>query len=411
MTIHEDIAEYIGSIAVGASAEFPVESFFEEVTRETFGEQTALPSMLKRTWRIKAWAVAASRAERAALQNTIADTIALRGQSVTVTVFGVDREMDLADAMLGYPRVRAAMLPEDSVGPIQFFEVTAETVEPIDNDAGSEGLAEHAQTTETRVNQGGRETRTIRGSVMLIPTAPGTAKEWVIANVLPDAVADAATLNLGVEQRFTVGDDGKRCEYEITLDEKTPASNGGGGITFAEVTDASEVNDEGRIQRTVAGYAVGSSATTFAASQAPAGAGEVVVRQNVSQPRDPDGRVNFSYTALKGVDSLDFPGAPLLSVRETFTRVSSGSPVNEARFVNSSPILYSAGSVAFRYRQSTEIESLGSLAGEPSLLASADFLASDPVVTEQRQGEVVRTSLTAEFVSTAPIVPLPLRNL
>jgi hypothetical protein len=121
--------------------------------------------------------------------------------------------------------------------------------------------------------------------------------------------------------------------------------------------------------------------------------------------------VNFSYTALKGVDSLDFPGAPLLSVRETFTRVSSGSPVNEARFVNSSPILYSAGSVAFRYRQSTEIESLGSLAGEPSLLASADFLASDPVVTEQRQGEVVRTSLTAEFVSTAPIVPLPLRNL
>jgi hypothetical protein len=410
MTLASDIVANLGSLKVGMSAAYPLVDFRESTAFEAVGEQTASGTMLRRTWTMTGWTTAASESAKAALMGTLTGMLAKRGDDVVMTIFGQTRSMLAASAQRGWPRTTVNLLPDNSGGVFQFFEVIAETVEPIAS-GGPGGVAEHSQTTDSAVSQGGRETSVTRGTVVLIPSASGTARDWVIANVLPALQTAASAANLGVTQRYSVGDDGKRCEYEIALAEKTPASNGGGGITFAEVTDTSEVNDEGRTQRTVSGYAVGSNATTFAASQAPAGAGEVIVRENVSEPRDPDGRVTFSYTALRGVDSLDFPGAPLLSVRESFALVASGAPVIEAPFVNSTPILYSAGTRAFRYRQTTDVESLGELAGAPSLLASADFLAAEPVVTESRQGPIVRTSLTAEFVSTSPITPSALRYL
>jgi hypothetical protein len=329
----------------------------------------------------------------------------MRGATVTVKQFGASRTMLAASAMRGYPRVRVSLTPEDSVGPVQFFEVIAETSEPLNNGSN---LAEHAQSTEVRVSQGGRETRTIRGTVLLTPAAAGTARAWVEANVLPGAVTDAGTLNLGVERRFTIGDDAKRCDYEITLAPITPQSGGGGTIIIAEVNDATEINDEQRTQRTVSGYAVGDGAAAYAESQRPAGAGEVVTRENISAPRWPDGRISFNFVALKGVINEDFPGAPVLSVRESIEDASPGQPVRAATFVNGAPILYYAETQPFRYRQSTSIESLGELAGPPSLLLSADNLAAEPSLRIERSGVIVRTSLTAEFVSPTPLtLPSP----
>lgn len=413
MTTPAQIVAHIGFLRVGAggdpggaSADFALLSLSEEVQRVTMGEQTAAASKIRRVWTMKSYAIAATPGQVSALQATLDETLARRGATVTVSQLGATRTMLRAAAIQGFPRVRVVMTPELSVGPVQRFDIVAETEEPIVQSGSPANLAEHDQTTEISVSAGGRETRRVRGAVR---TANGTnARAWIEANVLPGVQADATTLGLSLTRRFTLGADASLCSYEFALEVPGSTTGGGSGVTEAEVTDRIEVNEQGRRMRTISGYAVGTGATAFAEGQAPADAGQLLTRSDISLPRVPDGRVQFSFSAIRGQSDARFPGAPVVSLSESVEDLGGGSVVTEQSFHGALPTLWFGPQRAYRYAQRTTVESIGALTGPPSLLFDADLLESEPTVSVSARGGIHQTWIAATFVSPVPVaLPAP----
>lgn len=373
----------VSKVQVGASAEYPVVRIDRRV-EVSAPEESGTPAQRHETWTLQCVALAtdALPANIAALFEQVQSELATRGQAVTLTELGGVRTMPAGGGATGsrrgYPRVEVRELPE-SFGPWLMFELSAETYVPLPDEITS--LVSHEYTREESEDDEGLVS--IRQSGTYRTANNVDAKADLITNVIDAARATATAANHAFTVRYTTGLDQAVVSYEFTDSERS--TSGSGGIEQAEVNDRLTRSNDGRHRRIVSGYAVGSSASTYASSQRPTpGSSELLVGDNVGQPSVPDGRVDFSYELLVGVTDAAFPGIVIFGFRETIGRVSGGRRALVSEFYDAAPIVRLGTEGAYFYAQSSSIEFKGDWEAHGLIpIMDADAIAADPIIRKE----------------------------
>ncbi len=408
MTLQTDINAKVGWFTVEGSGLFPVLSIDESVERVASDQKTG-EAMTHRTWTIASFAVAASVAAIPALQTQLSDELARRGQ--TVRVFdknGVERAMlepgaaGSPDAIAGYPRVSLRLIASGSVGPIQNFEVTAETFEPIIQsvEAGF-NVVEHTFNTTTTFDEVGVQTFEQRGEARV--GAGQSGRSYIAATVVLLQQAIASGNNEVVIQRFEEGPDLTFVRYTIT--RRQPASGGGGfgepDVTDGQVIDRTRIERAGRRVRSVSGFAEGAGATNFALAQQPSPASNVLIRQDISQPRVPDGRVTFTYEALTGITGHPlFPLLTVLKFDDSVSPVSGGPQIEAIVYDFALPKLFTGPDQPYIFQQRTSLEFLGDFADAviPPLAGFENALQREQRFSRQTRDGVKRLDVQTIYI-------------
>lgn len=370
-----DALSQVGWLSVGTgggvSAQYPVVSVVESERLEGTDLRT-MASQRVTTWRLRCLSCAATTAGLATHKAAVIDDLSRRGDKVTLSEYGASRSLPAAGvtaaaSIPGYPRVTVDF-PDDAmaVGPWLPFDVTVETRRPAFT-----GTADHVYTVESSVDGSGRITTTQRGSVRTTTTI-GSALSWVEDNVFADPREQAEIDGLEFTTRTTVGSDPAACEYEWRSGPPASGQAAGGnpvGIFRAEVTDRSARSIEaGRIERTVSGYAEGSAAASYAQSKRPTGSTFLLTDAEVSTPRYPDGRVEFTY---KGLDGLTIPGTALVvyAFSEQWAETAGGRPIGSATYLSGVPVLYLGAAESTVLQHTVSVEFNGDPAAMEAYLA------------------------------------------
>lgn len=332
-----------------------------------------------------------------ALVDRIHEQLAHRGRRVrvnemdgTARVFGAGGAS--GGALAGYPRVTVEIIPGNSVPPLQFFRCTVETREPI-----ATGLPMHTYNRAERVDSEGLLTITQSGEYRVDNGVD--PKTQLLANVLIPAETDA----IGNGRRFSkvvrLSHDPTLAAYEYT--DTPPGVNppGDAGVDDAEVRDVLTSNREGRRTRIVSGFATGAGATAFAQSQAPGGA-SFILRQTISQPAVPTGRVDFSYEVLDGATHNSFPSITLFNLEQEIALVGGGRAVQSSPYADASPLLSFGPEGPYVYRETTRIEFSGDWADAvpPFSMDEANVSATPATAKRVRSGGVKELAVTRLYV-------------
>lgn len=403
----------LGSFTVGPSATYPVLSFTEREERITPDNQTVEAELIS-TWTIESLAVAASEAALQTLQATLRDELARIGQTVTVTILaGTPRTLAApgtggsSGAQVGWPRCALDITPESSFGVIQRFRLTVESRSNI-----AAALPVHDWTRTESTGPEGEVTITQRGSVRV--AVGSVAREWAQTNVVTPARDDAATDGLGFAVRWTLSPDASRAEYEFTAAPLPPDTWGAGapaGVTIGQVEDRTREAREGRIERSISGFAEGPGATAFAESYRPpaSGAQGLLVRAELSAPAEPSGRVTFSYETLVGVTDPNFAGLEIFGFSETISETPGGRKIQAALYDNAEARLYRGVNEPWRYTQETSMLFRGDWsAASITPRMDAENLVGSPRIRRADNAGVRSISVVHEFeYPNAQAMPAP----
>lgn len=380
-----------GSFTIGGSSAYPVLDVFKE-TMVPFGpDSQSAHTMVRRTWRWASVHIAANELEQHTARATLQSTLAVNGQTVTVTLAGGGNvrtapATGASGSIAGYPRVTIEIDETRTTGRVIWFFVTVETVIPVvQAESGGFNLVEHDWTIDTSIDEDGRETITRRGTARVRPDQ--IARAWAQATVIDPAEADAATVGDSFIVRWTEGPDPAVVRYEYTRNAP-PEGGSSPGVIDAEVVDRTSKDRNGRIVRTISGSAKGANAATFATSQMLTQTATLkLLRDQVSAPRVPDGRVDFSFEYLSGATVGTFvAGAVVFAYTERIEEIPGGRAVRAATFHDADASLYRDEREPWGYAQTTTVEFTNATfdAAEASTLMEG-LLDSDNLIRAPRR--------------------------
>lgn len=335
-------------------------------------------------WSFTSMADAANEGAVPALKNTI-QALAGIGRAVTVTengpAGGTARVLPVpgtSGCMAGSPRVMVEIVGASGI--TVEFRVKAEA--EFEGAADGDGMVSHEWTIDTRTSEFGVGTVVRRGSVRV--EFGDSAAAWVESEVFDGARTAAEGAGRPFVTRVTVGVDGAACTYEYT-DGPARAGGFGAGVTQAEVTDRTERSLEGRITRSVSGYAMGTGAADFIEDQVPDGP-FVLTRRSISAARVPDGRRDFSFEGIGGAEVYGFDGV-VISFRHEVEEIGGGREQAAAEYADADPLLFYRERRAFFYSERITVEFAGeTFAGAEgsSLFPFTGALVEAALATRQR---------------------------
>jgi len=361
------ILKQYGTIKVGTGEDatpiYPFVAIEESSTPAGVGGTNGVTSR-KTTYTLTCIAEAASIGEIGQLNETLASQFNRVGDAVAIVEMGgAARTIDAGgtgDVLPGYPIVKYTRLDrgpsgERSVGTIQIFRVTVECIESV----GNADPISHEYTKRTSVDELGRVALTQRGTVR---TQNGTdARAWAQNNVITQA-AEAAANGDQFLFGFTEKQDATIVEYDFSR-RAAAAIPFQLDIIAGEITTRELYQQEGGRVTSISGFAVGNESTQFANGQRPnIAANQVLTREEISQPRTPDGRVDYRYEILTGGSVAQLAGINVVSYRRSVTLAQPGGRgINAATFAESDPILYRGELRPWIYAELTDLVYIGSI--------------------------------------------------
>lgn len=413
----------IGSFTVGGSAAMPVAKLSERYEHQA-EEQANGAKLIRSTWTIDSYALAVSEAAIGALKETLRARLTKRGEAVVLIERADAGTPDPATRTLaaggsaggplaGYPRCSVEFLPDESAGIYLAFRCTIESVAP------ASGLSDPVwHEYEITVDTNESEAQTTRRTGRVRVANGSSAESWVRTNVIDPARAAADTAGRRFTDKVTVNLDAAECTYEYTDAEPGPNGfGGGGGIEDASVTVRERRTRTGGSIETTSGYAVGSSATTYAESQRPATDNfRVIVRDDIGAPSIPDARVDFSYEVRVGktVPSL-FGSIVVFEFTHSYSVAGGGTPINSAPRFDGPARLWAGRNEAIPAREAMSIVFLNpssidvfAQAGmQPSLDTDFRSGAAQYSVNRDRDGFFVASAGYDYVFQTGPTLPAP----
>lgn len=414
MTISEDLIA-VASLKVGsAGTAYPCTRFMRTVT--VIGpEQSSAVTYRHEKWTATCHHVAANLAGVASAWETVRSDFGKRGQRVThatwTTGLRVLPETGTPTgaeerSIAGYPTVDIAEVADETYATWMTFIVEAESMIPV---LDQNGVAEHDYTIVETENDQGLISTTQRGTVRLVNGS--SAREWVDTEVIDIARAAAGTAGHAFSIRYTQGLDEAAIGYEFTASDRT----GGGGIGVSEerIEDRTARTGQGRVVRTVSGYAQGPNGPTISAYVAtlePASSATVIrIRRDVSQPSVPENRVSFAFELLTGVQDARFPGIVIYSYTEAIEEAGGDREAMVQTFFDAAPSLRMGVRQPFVYTQTSTIEFIGGWA-DHGITSAFDIGLYARGPRQSRSGGqfgLRRVSMSFAFVSPTLITPLP----
>lgn len=357
MTLNADLIA-ISSVAVGGGTAYPVVRS-RITTRYEGTEQQNDPAYRVETWELTCHAFAAAAGDVGTLSETIRTDLCQRGAAVVLTEWAGSRTLPAggaADGSLpGFPTVELADEPERCFGNVLTFTLRCEARIPQHDLAG---LVEHGYERTEETDEDGDVRITQRGTYRV---ANGSdAKAAAQTAVIDPAQADATANDRNFTVRWTLGADAALARYEYQAwDKNFVAAN----VTEAQLTDRTTRTAEGRITRTISGYAIGSGAQAWIDAQAPTpDATNILVRKETSPASVPDGRLNFLWEVLTGVTDAQFPNITIFGFRESIEEAENVDALTAATYLNRDPVLRYIERQPSLYTQRTRIDFLGSWA-------------------------------------------------
>ncbi len=404
-------------VAVGSSDEYGVVAMRATVEPQGPEGQNAIARDVV-SLSLDCVALAATRADVPTLKSTIESQLNRRGEAVTVSVFGgavwsLGAGGSAGGPELGSPACKITWDQQGSYGARLAFtlDVTA-VVRRAGSDDGGYEVVSHARRTRTGVGAGGGVTTQVSGEVEL---ANGeSAKAYIEAQVLTPAKTAATSAGLAFTSEIDQPtDDASKASYTYTS-----APPGSGEFEFpgfeavGQSTSTVQPGDGGARTLVVQGYATGPQATSYAESKEPSETNQVLVETEISNPSEPEGRVNFRYKARLGTAGLTGFGASVLySFTESIDMRPGGDPLIAVAYPSADPILYRGERGGWLVTQTTEIEFTGSwadaLAGASGLLDDDNLVVAPRPRRSTRNG-LRRLAITREYLyATEPTLPDP----
>lgn len=171
------------------------------------------------------------------------------------------------------------------------------------------------------------------------------------------------------------------------------------------------MTNPGRVSRTISGTALGVAATTVANAQRPTpGTFEVLIADEISEPRVPDGRVEFRFELLSGRADSGTPGVRIVTYNEQITEVRGGKEAEWREYLGAAPILWSGPERAYIYQQRTRMQFIGPWASgvvTPRLSTSA-YMHTPRVSRSVDQRGVKAVEYVFTYIFNAPgTLPAP----
>lgn len=399
----------ISKLTVGDSAEYGV-TMAKVMSRKVTPDGQTREAYEEITWDIEALETITDETDIVTLKNLLASKLARVGQTVTLHEWDKNRTLDAAGVngtLPGYPIVEIVDIPQRSYGAKQAFTLKATTRVGI---ADENDIVEHTTSTETITNNDGTTQTSVRGSVRLDTGI--NAPAWIETNVLAAVRTQAALDGNTVVTRVTNDDDSAAADYTYTVAPQGNNGPGTSGVTEGRVEDRINKDISGKRSRVISGYAIGPNAATFAAAQrVPPSSTLILIREDEpSTPSVPDGRVSFRYEYVFGYTSVAFPSITILRLNESVDDLGGGRPVLPGEYLDGDPVLRLGISRAYRYRQSIEIEFIGTFANaiaSMTPLFAADNISGTPTVSKRARGNIKTVRISWEFVYSTPVVSLP----
>ena len=416
----------IGKLSVGSSGDYAVLRFTERSAPGTIDQQNVI-ARREIEWTLECLAAAATTADIGALCETLRAAFTAVGVLVTLTEFaGTPRTLapagTVGGCLIGFPRVECQATPEDSIGVWQRFTVRVVAHVPVLQTTGLPGgpsntaLVSHDGPYTTITSDERGTTTQVRGTVRV--ENGKDAKTYTAIAIVDPARAATTQLNDGTlfVSKWTIGPDAAQVGYEYTTappgrDTITILANNFPGIQRGEINDVTDRAREGRRVRTVSGWGegTGNAPTEFALAQRPTGSDVFVQRARVSEPRVPNGRVDFSYECLSGMEHASFPGITLFSHLETISREGGGRGIAAALYDGADPELHQSAKQPYVYRQSASIQFRGSPDSItfPTPFSLDNLDDSSLRFGNSAQGDLQSAFVDARFLYVDVIDPVP----
>jgi hypothetical protein len=354
MTLTSDLIA-ISSVSVGGGTAYPV--IRSRVTTRYEGPEGQSSAAYRvETWELTCHAFAGGATGIAALSESIRDDLCKRGEAVTLTQWAGTRSLPAAGgssgSQAGYPIVELADEPDRCFGNVLTFGLRCETRIP----QPATGVVEHSWERTEETDEDGKISITQRGTYRVANN--GDAQDEAQNDIIDLAAAAAAAANMTFRVRWTLGPDAAVAGYEYTMADKE--FSGVVGVDEAQLTDRTAKNNEGRIVRTISGYAAGLGAEAWIATQAPVlDATMILVRRETSPATIPDGRINFVWEVLTGVVDPQFPGIVIFGFEETLEEQESVAVLTAASYLAHDPVLRYAERRPHVYVQRTRVDFIG----------------------------------------------------
>lgn len=406
MTLEAQL-QTIGSVVVGTSPAYAVTR--SRATDRALGPDAQAGVAIREIdWELDCLAFAATAGDIANVQNSIRSDLVQRGEQVQFTDMGVARTLPeggvASGSLAGYPTVELVDDPQLTLGTVLKFTLKIKT--RIPNDAAD--LVEHEFERSETTDNDGNVTITQRGTVR---TKNGVAAQtYADTNFITPEQTAATTAGQEFEIRWITTADTTVVRYELTRRDPDQ-DTGSPSVTQAQVIDRTLRQIDGRRIRRVSGFAVGSSAQSYADSQKPTtDASNILIREESTPPTIPDGRVNFLYEVLTGVTDAQFPGIVVYRFNETIAEVSGGRAINTGEYFGRTPLIRLGRERAYIYRQTSEMEFIGDWDSHGlTPLLDADNYASPPRVRKVGgRNELRRVTVTFTYAyDTAQALPNP----
>lgn len=416
MTLYSDLlarGQVIVGSGGGASAAYPILSISESVVRSGAHDSEGGEAFVETTWNIESIAQANTNALVGALNETLQASLGRRGHQVTITeAGGAARVMpaeNVANGSLpGYPRVTVNCKDEAlTVGAWQRFSLSCVTRRPA-----SYLTPVHTYERTVTTDEAGLITTRQSGEVTTPPGYGQTAAAWIEQYVFEPARQQANINELIIETEVRSRSNTSHVAYTYRVAPPSPGQFGSAspaGITRGEVNDRTVFERAaGARRRTISGYFEGPGAS--AAAEGVAGSippTTLIDEKEISQPRQPDGRVDFRYLVTDGIDAGN--GVTLFDFQQSVDSVGGGRQVVAEQYDNANPTTYLGPVQAFIYQQTTTIRFRGLFANAIALITPAFSVANrsgKPVIRRGSDGNARTLSHTMTFVfDTEQTVP------
>ena len=400
---YTSILNQFSKIKVGTSDEYPVTRIRTAHKIEGIDDSNEA-SYEEITWDLDCGAEISQPTHITQLNENLRSQLAKRGDAVILTELGAARTLPASGAdgsMIGYPRVEITGVPEGSFGQYQMFTMKATTRIPIKD---AEGIWEHTQSTETTTGIDGNVTTNVAGSLRM---DQGHAASTYVQNNIIDPIRSAAnTAGYGVVSKIKVGNDPAQVEYNYTI---SPSATGQAGVADASVEDRTAKDETGRWIRTISGYSTGANATSFATSQRVSESNNLkLLRDEVSNPAIPDGRVSFNYQYVSGVAHAAFPGLFITRLEESIDQSGGGREILASAYLQNDPALRLGVKQPIICSESISIEFIGSFENiDPSQLLDADNQHGNPRISKSSSGILNKWRRSITYIYDTAPDPLP----
>lgn len=397
----------ISSVSVAGGTAYPVVRSRVTTRYEGPEGQDTVAYRVER-WELTCHAFAADAGSVGAMSETIRDDLCGRGQVVTLTEWAGSRELPAAGAngsLAGYPMVELADVPDDCFGQVLTFTLVCETRIP---QPGTGGLVEHTWERTEETDPEGDLSITQRGTYRV--ANGGSARDDAQTEIITPAETAADDADQTFRIRWTMGPDSSVVTYEYTAQDKGYAE--ADGVVEAQLTDRTIINNEGRVVRTVSGYAVGDSAQSWIDTQAPIpDATNILVRKESSPASIPEGRVTFSFELLTGVTDVQFPGITIFGFAESIDEAEQVEQIVADTYLGSDPQLRYGEKQASSYIQRTRVSFIGTwaagIAAVTGLFDDENLLTVPRVRRDAGAYGIKTIDYTAIYVYPTPVSPKP----